>query len=307
MRQRDPRYPAIIRAFSRTPWALLPEKLAEVRDFLRFKADGGVLTDDEIMAIVGARPARPVPSGRGVAILQLFGVISQRAGMLADASGGTSTEQAAAVLDRMVADPSISTIVLQVDSPGGSVFGIQELGDKIHQAQATKRVTAVVDSMAASAAYWLASQAEDLVITPGGMVGSIGVYLEHIDLSQAMEAEGVKATLISAGKYKVEGNPFVPLSDEARDAFQSEVDKYYDAFVAAVARGRGVQKAKVRSGFGEGRMVLARDAVAEGMADRVATMEQVLAKLGVPTHGQQSANASTDTLKKKIALELLDI
>ncbi|MCC7371633.1 MAG: S49 family peptidase, partial [Chloroflexi bacterium] len=131
----------------------------------------------------------------------------------------------------------------------------------------------------ASAAYWIASSADEIVVTPSGEVGSIGVFTAHEDISAALEAEGVTVTLISAGKYKTEGNPFEPLSEEARGAIQARVDDYYSMFVRAVARGRGVKPADVRGGFGQGRVVGADEAVRLGMADRVGTMAQTVERL----------------------------
>jgi len=124
--------------------------------------------------------------------------------------------------------------------------------------------------------YWLASQCSELVVTPSGQVGSIGVFAAHEDMSKAAEIAGYKISLVSAGKYKTEANPFEPLSDEARQALQSKVNDFYGDFTKAVARGRGVGVNEVRSGFGEGRMISAQQAVKEKMADRVATLDQTL-------------------------------
>jgi len=131
-----------------------------------------------------------------------------------------------------------------------------------------------------------------LIVTPSGEVGSIGVVAAHMDISKMAESAGLKVTLVSAGKYKTEGNQFEPLSDEARAALQVRVDDYYAMFVKAVARNRGVSPADVRNGFGEGRVVGAKQAVALGMADRVATLDETLARLGVSRMPQAMAAAS---------------
>jgi signal peptide peptidase SppA len=133
--------------------------------------------------------------------------------------------------------------------------------------------------MMASAAYWLASQADEIVSIPSGNVGSIGVFSAHQDLSAALEKEGIKVTLIKAGKFKVEGNPFEPLSDEARAQIQTRVDDAYSQFTKDVARGRGVKPSDVRGGYGEGRALPAKEAKAVGLIDRIATMDEVLGKL----------------------------
>src|SRR6266576_1595301 len=144
-------------------------------------------------------------------------------------------------------------------------------------------VSAVANLQDAKAAYWLGSQAKEFVVMPSGEVGSIGVFGAHEDLSQALETAGVKVSLVSAGKYKTEGNPFEPLSEEARAALQDSVNGYYDMFTKAVARGRSSDSQSVKDGFGQGRMVSANKAVKMGMADRVATLDQTLARLGART------------------------
>ncbi|WP_052688249.1 S49 family peptidase [Xanthomonas sp. MUS 060] len=156
---------------------------------------------------------------------------------------------------------------------------------------------AVANSLAASAAYWIGCAAGELYVTPGGEVGSIGVWQAHFDYSQALAADGVTPTLISAGKYKVEGNPYGPLDEQALGFMQSRVDDYYGArvhqsrrqgawpadcqrarwhgpgpctrrrrFTKAVAKGRGQPIASVRDGMGQGR-VLGADAAGTGPKD----------------------------------------
>ena len=142
-----------------------------------------------------------------------------------------------------------------------------------------KKQIAQVNDMACSAAYWLASQCDEIVSIPSGTTGSIGVFCAHEDLSAALDKEGIKVTLISAGKHKTSGNPFEPLSDEERAVLQTRVDDAYGQFVKDVARGRGVTPADVRHGYGEGRALGAKDAKAAGLIDRIATMDETLARL----------------------------
>lgn len=228
--------------------------------------------------------------GSTIAVLPLTGTISHRMGMLSEASGGISTERFTQWLRAAVADPSVKAIVIDADSPGGTVDGVPELADEIARATKTKPVVGVANSMAASAAYWLLSQCSELVVTPSGTVGSVGVFASHEDVSKMYDQLGLKVSLISAGKFKTEGNPYEPLSDEARQDFQGQVNDYYDMFTKAVARGRNTDQKTVKAGFGEGRMVLATQAVKENMADRVATLDQTLVKLGAK-NGSPKATA----------------
>ncbi|WP_373047186.1 S49 family peptidase [Vulgatibacter sp.] len=275
-------YPRTVAAVLAEPWAILPEKLEAIAELIQLKADGVMLSDEQIEArLAGSKVASVARRAGDVAVLPVTGVISQRMNLLTEFSGGTSTEKLAANLRSALADDSIKAIVLDVDSPGGAVSGVEELAAEIQGARGGKPIIASINSLAASAAYWIASAADEVTITPGGQAGSIGVYTMHVDQSVALETAGVRPTLVSAGKFKTEGNPFGPLSEEARNAMQARVDEYYGLFVDAVARGRGVRSSDVRSGFGEGRTVGAKEAVAQGMADRIETLQQTLARLGV--------------------------
>jgi ClpP class serine protease len=101
----------------------------------------------------------------------------------------------------------------------------------------------------------------------------------HFDYSELESNAGIKPTIITAGKYKADGNPHEPLSSDAKDYFQGRIDDYYGAFVSAVARNRGVSVGKVMSNFGQGRMFGAKDAVAAGMVDSIGTLEEVVRRL----------------------------
>lgn len=272
-------YARIERFVAEYPWAIIPEALDSILEILSLRAEGHVFTDEEIQARIGASPP-PVRKNIGaVAVLPVFGVIAHRMNLLTAMSGGMSTEQLASAVRAAAADPAITAICLDVDSPGGSVFGVQELADEIFRARGTKPIMAVANATAASAAYWIASQADEMVITPSGQVGSIGVVAVHVDRSKQAELLGLKHTMISAGAHKTDGNDLAPLDEDTRAHMQRRVDQYYSAFVKAVARGRGVTAEDVRGGFGEGRVVAAADAMKARMVDGIRTMDDVLDRL----------------------------
>jgi signal peptide peptidase SppA len=210
------------------------------------------------------------------AVLPLYGVMSQKMNLITQYSGGTSTEIFGSWFDDAMADSTVGRIILEVDSPGGSVYGISELSRKIYKARGTKPIVAVANSLMASAAYWVASAADEIHITPGGEIGSIGVIAIHVDRSEANKEAGFNVSYITAGKYKAEGNFDQPLDPEAHDFIQSRVDDYYSMFIKDVARNRGVSDAAVRSNFGEGRVVGPNVAVKNKMADKISTFEYVL-------------------------------
>lgn len=276
------KYEHLIAAIAREPWAIDPLKGWSIfHEFIAFRAAGGMLTEDERAAKIGTQQARNIRERSGsLAMIPLHGVMSQRANMMGDVSTprGASADLVGRRVDAAVADDSVKAIILHVDSPGGSVYGVRELAAKVTAAKARKPVIAQVDSVAASAAYWVATQATELVITPGGDVGSIGIYTVHEDISSFLDAQGVKETMIHAGKYKVEANPYEPLGDEARAHLQERVDGAYRDFVAAVASGRSTTSEAVQKHYGQGRVVDARTALSAGMVDRIATFDETQAR-----------------------------
>lgn len=244
----------------------------------------------------------------GVAVIPIMGMISHRERFsFFGVSSGASVERIRARLVQALADASVAVIVLYVDSPGGTVAGVAELASEIRAAREQKPVVAIVDTMGLSAAYWLASQATEIVVTPSGMVGSIGVLQAHENRAAQMEMMGRDITLLHAGKYKVEANPFEPLSDEARAALQESIDEAYAGFVAAVAAGRGVKASVVSGGFGEGRIVDARPALALGMVDRVETVATAIARIAAnPSRiRRRAARADAGAEQKIVAADVL--
>ena len=278
----------LLSEFLTTPWALMPERLQAMSGILTRWSAGEPPNDETLFQVNTDRLIRDTrkqmaaaSTGTGIAVLPLYGVVTQRGNMVDDISGpgSTSTQQFTSVLRQMLTDDTVGQILIDIDSPGGSVYGVSELASEIVKARAQKPVIAVANSLAASAAYWIGCSASEFYVTPGGEVGSIGVWQAHFDYSKALEEEGVKPTLISAGKFKVEGNPYFPLDEQAQAFMQSRVDDYYNAFVEAVAVGRGVSISDVRDGMGEGRVLGADAALAMNMVDGISTFDEVLAKM----------------------------
>lgn len=268
-----------------SPWALTRDMLGTMA-MIVVRHAYSVAASPEVMASVevdaearAARKETAVRAGGGaIAVIPFYGVVVQHGATVDQTSGGglVSSERTAYAIRSAIADDTVSGIVLDIDSPGGSVFGTQELADTILEAKAQKPIYAVANSLAASAAYWVGSQATKMFVTPGGAVGSIGVYMAHEDVSKALESLGVKVTEITSGKYKAEGSPYEPLSTDAKAYMQGMCDAYYASFTKAVAKGRGVPIGQVRDGMGQGRVLVAGDAQAAGMVDGVATFNDVI-------------------------------
>lgn len=228
----------------------------------------------------------------GVATIPLKGVLTPRPSFLSILFGGSSGGLLGfrSDLRQALGHKDVKSIVIDVNSPGGSVSLITEVAAELREASGEKDIIAVANTMCASAAYEIAAQAQEIIVSPSGFVGSIGVYQVHYDWSAFNTDFGVDPTYITAGRYKAEGNQDTPLDAEALAALQATVDDFYDLFVADVAAGRGVTEDEVRNGYGEGRVLTAQRAVDAGLADRVGTLEQVLDELvnGAPGAGARA-------------------
>lgn len=291
-------YHKVMQALFSMPWAVQPEKLEAIQGFLELKLRGGMASPEtlaQIRAASGEMEARAQSVAAGgagsIAVLPLYGLILQR-GNVNDLSGPSCTSVVGFARDlrQAVNDPSVKSIVLDIDSPGGTVAGVDELAQEIYNARKQKKITAVSNCLCASAAYYLGAQASEFVVSPSSQTGSIGVYATHVDTSKADEMDGLKFTMVSYGAHKTDGNTYEPLSDAARTDLQQLVDYYGTMFEKAVARGRGVKLEDVQKKFGQGRMFTAKDAVRLGLADRVGTLDDALASHGAGNGARASVS-----------------
>lgn len=298
------KYPHILAAFASEIWAMEPAKLMAIVELLAFQAEGGKLSADEIEARIAPQTAAAVARREGtVAIVPLRGIISPRASIVPNSSsgGGTTAEGFAGSIEQLAADDAVKAIVIDADTPGGNVLQVDEAAAAVAAVRGTKPIVVQVSGILASAGYWIGAAADEIVMSPSSEVGAIGVRMAYDDLSARLEKDGVAREFISAGKYKAEGL-LGPLSDETRAYHQQRVDAYYGMFVDRVAEGRGVSAEAVRNGFGEGRMVGAAGALREGMADRVATMKETLARFGVGPAQPQGRKLAPARERRALAL-----
>lgn len=274
-------YGRILREAMETPWAMTPRYLAIVQDLLRYRAQGGRLSAEELEARVGPAAAernRAVQPRGTIAVIPIHGVICHRS--FDAVSGMASAEDIIAMASRVEGDESISDVLLDIASPGGTCVGVPEAAAAIFRLRKTKQVTALVNGEMCSAAHWLGSQAHEVYSIPSGYCGSIGVYLLTEDWSEHLAKEGIKINFIHAGEDKIEGSRFwEPMSDDTRARLQAEVDQVYSQFVAAVAKGRGTSVSDVKKSYAGGRVFSAKDAVAAGMIDGIATAEDLVTRL----------------------------
>lgn len=246
-----------------------------------------------------------------VAVVHVCGPLAQRS---FDSVFGSidGYDAIAARFDAALKHPQVGAVVLLIDSPGGDVAGCFEAVRRMSEARdrAGKPVFAYADEMIASAAYAIATVATAGIYAPrSGDVGSVGVLAIHSDGSAADEKDGVKFTVVRSGARKAEGNPLEPLTDAARGAMQTRVDELALQFFELVAEGRGLTVDAVRAL--EGAMFSGQQAVAMGLANGVASLEEVLIKAGSAVSGvpmtdeekkeMDALKAENEALKAKLA------
>jgi signal peptide peptidase SppA len=299
------------------PWAITSEKLCEIHAIYAAHIRG-----DEIdIAAIEAKLGRPLDNSKsvsykivdGVAVIPVEGVISKRMNMFARISGGVSTQMLQGDISDAVNDPNAHSILLMIDSPGGSIDGLQQTADDIRAARDVKPVYALADGLMASAAYWIGSAADKVFsASDTTAVGSIGVIAKHADYSKAQEMEGVKVTDIYAGKYKAVGSPNAPLTTEGRATIQAQLDHAYSVFVDAVAKNRGVDAKTVLDKMADGRVFFGKQAVDAGLVDGMSNASDLITQLnqiknGQPAHSRGGASASVQTGEKAMTLVIAGV
>jgi len=231
----------------------------------------------------------------GSAIIPISGVIAKYARMVNGASQprGTSVELVSEQLDAALGSERVRSIFLQIESPGGRIDGLADLADAIYAARQVKPVIAFADDMAASAAYWLGSQASRFYGTQSAEVGSIGVYTVAVDMSRRAADMGLKFNLIRSGPFKGTGVSGVEIAPEELAKIQTYIDSFFELFVSAVARGRAgkLSGEKVRE-LADGSLYIGAEAVEVGLLDGIKTLRQALTS-AKPKPAAASVQAAT--------------
>lgn len=266
--------------------------------------NGGVMTPEalELEARIAPQTAAAVARRDGaIAVIPFSGIVTAKPSPYERYGLTASGQSLVAATRTAVNDPEVKAVVWDMSSPGGSTMGMQESHAELLALRGKKPIIAQVNHLAASAAYWMASAADEIAITPSGLTASVGAYMMHTDVSKAMENVGITATFIHAGKDKVLGHDYAPLDDAGLAYYQGLVDHAYAAFTGDVAKGRGVDVDVVRGeSYGSGRILTADAARRAGVVDVIRTMGQTLAAYGVNT-------ASGERQRRALALNLLEI
>jgi signal peptide peptidase SppA len=275
--------------FQDQAWAIHPAKLDEINAFVQARAEGR-LTEAASPGKSGARAEATYQNQSGVAVIPVSGILAKKANLITQYSGGTSYQLLQRDILAALYDKEVKAILLDIDSPGGTVDGAFEASDFIHSARGKKPIVAYANGLAASAAYLLGSAADSVHGYVSAQVGSIGVCLTHYDLSKRDEMRGVTRTEIYAGKYKRMGTDSKPLDDEAKAYLQDRVDHLYGLFLQGIARNRGVSMERALA-MADGKVFIGSQARSAGLLDGMATFDSVLTSLmlGEPVKNTNSS------------------
>lgn len=240
-------------------------------------ADSGTIAPEMFSTRHGERGDAGYTITDGVAVIHASGALVHRSRIDGSSSYLLGYNELAGQAEAAQADPNVHAVLQVWESPGGEVSGAFEYAERMHALRGSKPMWAIADSMAASAAYLGGSAFEQLAVSSTGYVGSIGVVMRHVDFSRALDNDGIRVTHIFAGSHKVDGNPYEPLPKDVQAAMQQEIDGLYSMFVEAVALHRGLSTESVRAT--QAQVYRGQGAVSMGLADRVATTDQLISEL----------------------------
>ncbi len=283
---------AILDYLTQTAWAMDSDVLSRMSGVVTRWMSGERATAEEIASITAARDSRPSVSRsglvtqNGVGIVPIHGVIAKFASQVNGQSQprGIGIDSVRAMFREALANPNVSSILLDVDSPGGSAAGVAEMAEEI--AASPKPVIAVADGMMASAAYWLASGASRIFASKSAAVGSIGVYTALVDDSARVHNQGMRVEIVRAGANKGRTEIGQPITDASRGEAQRSVDAIYGLFVDAVSAGRDVPRERALE-LADGRLHIGSDAVSVGLADEIGSFEVALRAASAMVAGEE--------------------
>ena len=266
-----------------SPWAVQPDMLFEIMGIYSRHVQGEKVKISDVEQRL-SRPLNNAPSNiaiiNNVAVISAHGVIAKRMNMFMDISGGVSTEILGAQIQMAIDDEDIAAIVLDIDSPGGTVDGTFELADSIHASRGKKPIVALANGLMASAAYAIGSATDKVYMTGDTThVGGIGVVTAHTDYSVYEALRGIKTTEIYAGKYKRIASSYKPLTDAGHTSIQEQVDYLYSIFVERVALFRGVSIDNAINNMADGRLFIGNQAIKAGLVDGVRSLDDLINQL----------------------------
>ena len=239
----------------------------------------------------------------GVGIVRIHGPLMRDPDLISTLLfGATDMNQVADAILQATESKEVKSILLDIDSPGGTVNGTPELAQSVADASKLKTIYAFSAGQMCSAAYWVASQCQAVYASPSARVGSIGVMLPFIDSAEKFRSQGLKVEVFAAGKFKGMGTPGVSLSEEQRALLQADVEEIAADFKEAVlARGRRIPDEAM-----EGQSFSARKAQRFNLAGMVRGRDEVLARLRSVASPQVDTPSRSSTPMKTVEDQLND-
>ena len=274
-------------------WAILPDKLEAIACLTESLLAGGRGDFSVLEKRVGyEKRISSYQEVDGIAVIPVNGVIAFRMNLFDFFSGGTSTEVIGKAVRRAANDPDVKAIILDIDSPGGTVGGLTDLTVEIREAAKIKPVISWAGATMCSGAYWLGSAATEIMCSSDATVGSVGVAYVHHDLSAKDEKDGVKRTVMSAGKYKRLVNDAEPLSTEGEAYLQAQIDDYYTLFVNDVAANMGLDTKVVLEQLADGSVHIGEKALKRGFVHSIGSKAQAYERALelAETHNQEATH-----------------
>lgn len=258
-------YPRILDMVQNQDWCITPGAYHAILTALDNHAQGFTISAEERAAIQDKQKQSTLSiSSNGVAVMSISGIIGKRLDWMDTACGGVDVNAIVGTAQQLASDPAVSTIIMDWNSPGGTVTGVPEAYDALKAVGSKKLLISYTDTQQCSAAQWLASAARSQYAAASACVASVGVYNLILDRSKQLADDGVKVEAISAGKHKLMGASFQPLSDEHRAMLQDRVDSIHADFKKAVTRHRTVDPSAM-----EGQALTGKQGVKAGMIDGI--------------------------------------
>lgn len=283
-----------------TPLMLEPSSLAELANVLAsYRGLSLSDIDLELLALQNGPSSRQMGSGyslvgEGTAVIDIQGKLMHKTGGMSALSGLTSYKDLALTLNAAISDSQVRNVLLNLKSPGGEVSGVFDLAQRINELSAVKPIFSLVDEMAASAAYMLASATSRIYVPQTAEVGSIGVVTRYENIIEQNKMDGIQVEYFFAGANKLLGNPEIPMTDAMRSTIQASVDSAYETFTLLSAKYRGMSQNAMKAT--EAAMFTGQDAVNAGLADEVMSAEDVITLVSTNTSTRRNLNMNTNRL-----------
>lgn len=256
-------------------WAIAPSALVQLESVVQS------IDTQTVETFINSEPIVQDPNfviDGNTAILKIDGAIQPKQDIFSFLLGSTTIDVLTRDFNTLLEDNDVEHIILDIDSPGGVAFTIQEFANLVFNSRGIKKISAISSTEMLSAAYWIGAACENIYIVDEVVAtGSIGVVTSHVDVSELEKMAGIKVTEITAGKKKRVAGNHAPLSSEGRLELESQVNHIYSVFTSDVAKFRGVNQETVLNSMADGQVFIGSMAIKAGLVDEVKSLKDVIA------------------------------